>query len=115
MSELATVEIHSPKDQSQKWIINQDDFDASKHVLWGMMVQGKDDEETAPIVAPEPAKEPEHSAMRPSVPDYVHDDDGNIVAVNIINPNQRNARLEIPYSEYDPDHHDLWSSHSRFH
>lgn len=121
MAVLPTVEIHSWKDPGQKWIINADDFDSSEHVRWGGPVPANppDPELLSPAEragAPTsfPPAERAHTPMRPSAPDYVHDDDGNIIAVNIINPNQRNARLEIPFSTYDPDVHELWSSHSRF-
>lgn len=107
MPEIPTVEIHSPKDVSQKWIINASDYNPGQHALWGGLV-----EQDAINV---PASEPEHQGMRPSVPDYVHDDDGNIVAVNIIDPERRTARKEIPYGDYNPDEHELWSEHPRFH
>ena len=106
MPEIPTVEIHSPKDASQKWIINASDYDSEKHALWGQ-AGGQDVIET-------PLPEPGHQGMRPSVPDYVHDDDGNIVAVNIIDPERRTARKEIPYGDYNPDEHELWSEHPRF-
>lgn len=109
MAVVPTVEIHNPKDNTQKWIINQGDYDPEKHVLWGM-VQNPSVPESEPVRV----QERQHTPMQPSVPDFMMDDDGNITHVNIINPNQRNARLEIPYSEYDPDSHELWSSHSRF-
>lgn len=121
MPSLPTVEIHSPKDASQKWVINQDDYDASKHTLWGELAQPQQEavvHSREVVLAPAPVMDteslPVYSGMRPSVPDYVHDDNGDIVAVTIINPNQRNARLEIPYSDFDPDIHELWSSHPRF-
>lgn len=107
MPEIPTVEIHSPKDPSQKWIINQEDFDAAIHTLWDEPVVSQEPE---PVVTPEPPT----MGMRPSVPDFVHNDDGDIVAVNIINPEHRNARLQIAYEDYDPAAHDLWSTHSRF-
>lgn len=107
MAAVPTVEIHNPKDSSQKWIINAGDYSPEKHVLWGM-VKAQD----APVA--EPVQERQHTPMQPSVPDFVMDDDGNITHVNVINPHQRNARLEIPYGDYDPDSHELWSSHSRF-
>lgn len=103
MASVPTVEIQNPKDSSQKWIINADDYSPEKHVLWGMV-----EAEEMPVA------NPVHTPMRPSVPDFVSDDDGNITSVNVINPNQRNARLEIPFAEYDPDSHELWSTHPRF-
>lgn len=109
MAELPTVEIHSPKDYSQKWIINAHDFDASSHVRWG---------DPVPANAPDPEllplEERVHHPARPSAPDFIMDEQGNIVSVNIINPDQRQARKEIPFSEYNPDDHELWSSHNRF-
>lgn len=109
MAELETVEIHSLKNPSEMWILNREDFDAEIHTLWAdpVAVEGAE-----PITVEEP--QPTVTGMRPSVPDFVHNDDGDIVAVNIINPEHRNARLQIPYQDYDPASHDLWSSHSRF-
>jgi hypothetical protein len=34
MAELPTVEIVSLKNPAEKWIINADDFDPTKHTLW---------------------------------------------------------------------------------
>lgn len=109
MPELPTIDVHSPRDPSHRWIINVDDFDPAKYTRWGASHQDR---------VPEPRHEPPperlHVPMKPSVDDFVCDEDGNFVAVNIINPEQRNARKEIPYGEYDPDVHQLWSTHNRF-
>lgn len=132
MAEVPTLEIHSPKDALQKWIINEDDFDPAKHRLWGHV---QDDEPigidsegneftqsqlaTATIHRVEemvtvPIPGPEVHRNVPSVPDYVQDDSGETVAVNIIDPDRRTSRKEIPMSDYDPDTHELWSTHPRF-
>ena len=113
MPAIPTVEIHSWKDPDQKWVINAEDFDAEKHVRWGGPYPHQDIHPEAEDVSAAPVDS--HTPMRPSVPDYVHDDDGNIVTVNIIDPDRRTSRKEISYGDYDPDHHDLWSSHPRFH
>lgn len=110
MPEVPTVEIHSLKNASEKWIINESDYDPAVHALWGQSVAVNAILE----VAAEPEPEPEHVPMKPSVPDYVLDDDGNIVAVNIIDPDRRTTRKEIPIGEFDPDQHQLWSEHPRF-
>jgi hypothetical protein len=34
--------------------------------------------------------------------------------ITIINPDRRNARLEIPESQYNPDVHELWETHPKF-
>lgn len=123
MATLLTVEIHSPKDPREKWIINLDDYDASKHTLWDELTQSQQGTVSNPVdeavSTPAPVVDTKsslvHSGMRPSVQDYVHDDDGNIVAVNIIDPERRTSRKEIPYGDYDPDIHELWSEHPRFH
>lgn len=102
MPEIPTVEIHSWKDNTQKWVINASDYDPAKHTMWGMV---------EPVAKPVVEHVP---LMRPSVPDFIHDEDGNIVTVNIIDPDRRTARKEIPYGEFDPDRHQLWSEHPRF-
>ena len=110
MPEIPTVAIYSPKDASQMWIINADDYDAEKHQLWG---ESEAVAEAEPVgQADEPEAVEHHRA--PSVPDFIEDEGGNIVAVNIIDPERRNARKELPFESYDPDHHELWSSHPRF-
>jgi|SRR5688500_15447829 len=108
MAETQTLAIRSWKDPSQRWIINADDFDESRHTRWG--------EPMTPESKPEPAPHQErvHTPLRPSAPDFILDEQGNIASVNIINPDQRSARKEIPFGDYDPDVHELWSSHSRF-
>lgn len=101
MPEIPTVEIHSWKDNTQKWVINASDYDPAKHTMWGDAASLK--------TVNRPS-----AGLRPSVPDFIHDEDGNIVTVNIIDPDRRTARKEIPYGEFDPDHHQLWSEHPRF-
>lgn len=141
MAQVDTVEIRSPKDPTQKAIINREDYDESVHTLWGedvprvgnynpdkmdelpsarTMEERRETQERAEEaesemvqpaeVEPEPADaEEDHSAE-----DFVQDDDGNDV-VNVINPDNRRSRMQIPVSEYDPDKHELWSTHPRFH
>ena len=122
MAEVPTVEIYSPKDPTQKWIINADDYDASKHMLWGERTQSQQETVAIPddeaVLAPAPELDthshPVQSGMRPSVPDYVQDDDGNVVAVNIIDPDRRTSRKEIPIGDFNLYIHKLWSEHPRF-
>lgn len=109
MAEIPTVEIHSPKDASQKWVINASDYDPEKHQLWG------EPEPSEPLTDAhfEVAEKAEVHRV-PSVPDFVEDEGGNLVSVNIIDPERRNARKEVPFEDYDPDKHELWSTHPRF-
>lgn len=129
MSEVIdTIEIHSPKNPSQKWIINTTDYKPDEHVIWGKEppVVHREVVIVEPVVvAQEPipvteelvahmAIEPAPSHMMPSVPDFVTDDAGNIVGVNIIDPDKRTSRRQVLMEEYDPDKHELWSTHPRF-
>jgi len=133
MPEIPTVAIHSPKDDSQMWIINRDDYDPEKHQLWGeaepaIGIDSDGNEFTQSDLDKSVIRqvgegqyvmetpEPEHAEHRmvPSVPDFIEDEQGNILSVNIIDPDRRNARKELPFESYDPDHHELWSSHPRF-
>lgn len=109
MAELPTVEIHSPKDPTQKWVINQDDYDPEKHLLWG---HGNLSTSLRALTPPE--EEREVRSHVPSAPDFVYDSDGNVESVNIIDPDRRVARKLIPYDDYDPARHELWSTHPRF-
>lgn len=102
--ELPTVEIHSLKDPTQRWRINADDFDESIHRLWTPARS-----ESVPEVKPNA-----RVARTPSVPDFVLDESGETVAVNIIDPRRGMSRKQIPTAEYNPDVHNLWSTHSRF-
>lgn len=102
--ELPTVEIHSLKDPTQRWRINADDFDESIHRLWAP---------TGPESAPE-AEPNIRVARTPSVPDFILDESGEAVAVNIIDPSQGRSRKQISAAEYNPNTHNLWSTHSRF-
>lgn len=122
MSSVPTVDIQSPHDPNTKWIINESDYDASKHVLWGERTQPQ--QETVAIPGDEADSTPApvldthshhiQSGMRPSVPDYIYNESGDIVAVNIINPQRRSERTQVSYEMYDPDAHQLWSMHPRF-
>jgi len=117
MPEVPTVEIQSPHDPGVKWIINESDFDPKTHVLWGesgAKVEAVPQDIPIPVDAPDVPQGASHGGMRPSVPDYIYGESGDIVAVNIINPQQRTSRLEIAYGDYDPDCHQLWSQHPRF-
>lgn len=143
MAGLPTIEIHSPKDKSQRWVINECDYDPSRHQLWGepelalsdedpdvqlfVMTADSDPDDTGPPIGIDSDGneftqsdldraiiQPVKKQNSPSRPDFVEDDEGNQVAVNIINPEYRNSRKEIPLSEYDPDVHELWSTHPRF-
>lgn len=136
MAEVPTVEVHSPKDASKKWIINQDDYTPEKYRLWGdpdpsMSINSDGNELTqlgldhALVNAVDTAESETESSVvlaaiverqpsTPSHPDFVSDSDGNIVGVNIIDPDRRTSRKEIPVAEYDPDSHELWSTHPRF-
>jgi hypothetical protein len=104
MPELSTVEIRSTKDESQKWIINESDYNPDIHTLWV-----SDDDSV--MVSEEPQDESvddDHSDE-----DFIEDKDGNQF-VNIINPSNRRSRLQISLDEYDPEKHEVWSSHPRF-
>jgi|SRR5688572_2453305 len=111
MAELPTMEVHSWKDPAQKWIINAADYDPAIHVRWGDLMPGP---YTGPKAESVPPEERVHIPHRPSAPDFIMDEQGNTVSVNIINPEHRQARKEIPYGEYDPVVHELWSTHNRF-
>lgn len=113
MAEVPTVEIHSPKDASKKWRINASDYDPTVHQLWDDT--GTERAEEVDVVATEPKPESAfHAGLTPSVSDFIEDQGGNIVSVNIIDPDRRTSRRTIAIDEYDPDQHDLWSTHPRF-
>lgn len=109
MPELETVEIKSWKNPNQCWVINQVDYDPAQHQLWGD-VQAMIEDIPQPVVE----AEPEHEAAIPSVPDFEYSATGDILTVNVINPERGTARLRIAAEDYNPDVHQLWSTHSRF-
>jgi len=104
MPELETVDIVSWKDPSQMWRINRDDYDPSKHVLWGE--RHADEPEEAPEV------EAKAEALE-LASDFMTDETGSNTQVAIVNPNDKRARKVIPGEEYDPDTHVLWSERSK--
>ena len=133
MGETPTIAIHSPKNHADKWFINRSDFDPSVHQVWDDDGDTKDVEpeivmqEDAPVVDDDPGVEyidpvvpdmPVESHDRPpttpSVPDFITDYAGDIVGVNIIDPERRTSRRQVSMEEYDPDKHELWSTHPRF-
>ncbi len=107
MTQLPTIEIHSPKDASQKWIINEQDYDPAKHVKWG------DDEVVNEVLE---VSEPGHerAPMVPSVPDFVTDEEGAVILVNVIDPDRRTSRRGVSLADYEAGGYELWSSHPRF-
>lgn len=109
MAELPTVEIHSPRDHAQMWIINEDDYDPEKHVRWGHETLS-----TSPVASTPSEDVGEARSHVPSAPDFLYDSEGNVESVNIIDPDRRTARKMIPFAEYDPDRDELWSTHPRF-
>lgn len=136
MAEVPTVEIHSPKDDSKMWVINQSDYDPANHRLWGELeasigvdsngneftqsdldhavINVVDETESDLELMVVPAMVVERQPSVPSHPDFVSDSEGNVVSVNIIDPDRRTSRKEIPVAEYDPDRDELWSTHPRF-
>ncbi len=144
MPELETVAIHNPKNAGEKWFINRIDYNPARDRLWSDPVPEEavetppvfeatetDEDEYEDVsvndgsdVAEEPnveepnVEEPnveEHRQLRPSVEDFViNHATGEVVAVNVIDPERRTSRLEIPIEEYDADIHELWSTHPRF-
>ena len=120
MPELATIEIRSLKNPEEKWIINLQDYDPEVHTRWDEPIPSARSarpepvpSEHAPDSDAETATGAEEGEVVPSVDDFIQDEDGNEF-VNIINPDNRRARLQIPADEFDPDEHELWSSHPRF-
>ena len=120
MPELETIEIRSGKNPEEKWIINLQDYDPGVHTRWDEPLPSASSaqpepapSEQSPHSDAETATEAEEGEVAPSVDDFFQDDDGNEF-VNIINPENRRARLQIPVDEFNPDEHDLWSSHPRF-
>ena len=97
--ELDTVEIHSLKDPKVKWIINAEDFEPGKHELW---VEGGGVEEV---------KEEEVEKVGPADEDYVRNRSGEVIAIHVVNPTDRRARMQIKPDEFDPAEYTPWSQH----
>lgn len=102
MAELEIIAIRSSKNPDDRWMINKIDYDPAVHILWESPYS--DSMHSQPVAEP----------LIPTGPDFEQDQSGNIIWVTIINPDERRSRLRIPYTEYDPDIHKLWSSHPRF-
>lgn len=118
MPELPTVEIHSWKQPEVKWVINASEYDEKVHKLWGTMSESDMEEATEAIEDAAEAEELRESdiadaasedAGEPQPDDIVHDRQGNAVALYVVNPDDRRARMRIAVNDYDPDVHTLWS------
>ena len=115
MAELATVEIHSPKDPSKRWVINQSDLDPAKHRLWNEQpvpstVASTGDLRFHPnafVLTVEDQAVPVEVA--PKGPDYTYED-GVLIRIDIVDPEDRRRRLQVVPEAFDPSVHQLWSS-----
>jgi len=110
MAELETVEICSPKDPDDKWILNAADYDPSIHVLWSERMDYR-----CPLsnsAGPESHIETVPSSANPAL-DFVFDDMGELIAIHTIGAGRGAPKHTIPVKDYDPDTHRLWSTATR--
>lgn len=107
MAELETVAIHSPKDESQMWLINASDYDPTKHRLWG------EEPVVAQAAEADAAEEPEDemAVKLSSVPeeDRIANARGQVTGIYIVHPDDARRRAQVAVADYDPDSHTLWS------
>jgi hypothetical protein len=88
------IAIVSPKNATQKWIINRDNFDAATMVRW-------EERESSQAIADDPA--PPAPPVQPE--EAVQED-----TIVVRNPEDRRQRLTIPKKDYEmnPTDWELW-------